>query len=156
MERSQEHQILYKIAEVSVSYKSRHKFSECPIINCTEKAYEIWLQYWNLDQIDFVEHFKVMLLNRANRVIGISDISTSGVSGTVADPKVIFVIALKANASSIILAHNHPSGNLNPSQQDINLTNRLKQAGEFLQLSVLDHMIITRYGYYSFADEGLM
>jgi DNA repair protein RadC len=96
MERSQEHQILYKIAEVTLSYKSRHKISECPIINCSEKAYEIWLQYWNLDQIDFVEHFKVMLLNRANWVIGISDISTGGVSGTVADPKVIFVIALKA------------------------------------------------------------
>ena len=119
MERSQEHQNLYKIAEVKVSYKSRHKISECPIINHSEKAYEIWLQYWNLDQIDFVEHFKVMLLNRANRVIGISDISTGGVSGTVADSKVIFVIALKANASSIILAHNYPSGNLNPSQQDI-------------------------------------
>ena len=97
-----------------------------------------------------------MLLNRANRVIGISDISSGGVAGTVADPKVIFVIALKANASSIILTHNHPSGNLNLSQQDISLTNRLKQAGEFLQIDVLDHMIITRDGYYSFADQGLM
>ena len=97
-----------------------------------------------------------MLLNRANRVIGISDISTGGVSGTVADPKVIFGIALKANASSIILAHNYPSGNLNPSQPDVSLTNRLKQAGKILQLSVLDHLIITRDGYYSFADEGLM
>ncbi len=146
----------YKIAEVKVSYKSRHKISECPIINCSEKAYEIWLQYRNPDQIDFVEHFKVMLLNRANRVIGISDISVGGVFGTVADPKVIFVIALKAKCQLIILAHNHPSGNLNPSQPDIYITNRLKQAGEFLQLSVLDHMIITRDGYYSFADQGLM
>jgi len=141
---------------VKVSYKSKYKISECPKINSSDQVYPIWLENWDTDQIEFVEQFKVMLLNRANRVIGICNISTGGVSGTVADPKVIFVTALKGNANSIILAHNHPSGNLNPSQQDISLTKRLKEAGEFLQLPVLDHMIITSNGYYSFADQGLL
>jgi len=83
-------------------------------------------------------------------------ISSGGVEGTVADPKVIFQVALKANASSIILAHNHPSGNIEPSEADIRLTRNLKQAGELLKISVLDHLILTSESYYSFADENMI
>jgi DNA repair protein RadC len=97
-----------------------------------------------------------MLLNRANKILRIFTVSTGGVAGTVADPKVIFATALKGNASSIILAHNHPSGNLKPSEADRQLTNRLTQAGKLLDISVLDHLIITAEEYFSFADEGLI
>ena len=79
-----------------------------------------------------------------------------GVAGTVADPKVIFAAALKSGASSILLAHNHPSGNLNPSQADIDLTRKIKTGWQILDIGVYDHIILTGEGFYSFADEGMM
>ncbi len=101
------------------------------------------------------EEFWIILLNRANKVIGKEQISSGGVSGTVVDAKIIFRKALEvAPASSIILCHNHPSGSLKPSQADIDITKKLKQAGETLDISVLDHLIIAENGYYSFADDG--
>ena len=103
-----------------------------------------------------MEEFSVLVLNRANRVLGYARISQGGLSGTVADPKVIFQIALKSNSCSIIIAHNHPSGNTQPSEADIQLTRKLKDAGAVLDLPVLDHLILTSEGYYSFADEGLL
>jgi len=96
----------------------------------------------------------VLLLNRANRVLGFVKISEGGVSGTVVDPKKIFQIALKANASGIILAHNHPSGNTTPSASDESITAKIVAAGKFLEISVLDHLIITSEQYFSFSDEG--
>ena len=100
------------------------------------------------------EVFKVILLNRANRVLKIDVISIGGVSGTVVDPKVIFKKALAVQASSIILAHNHPSGTLKPSQADLGITKKLVKAGESLDIKVIDHIIVAEGGYYSFADEG--
>jgi len=97
-----------------------------------------------------------MLLNRAGRVLGIIEVSSGGLSGTVADPKVVFSAALKGNASSIILAHNHPSGNLRPSQADLDLTKKIQRGGQLLDITVSDHLIITSEGFYSFTDEGLM
>lgn len=102
------------------------------------------------------EVFKIILLNRGNRVMKIEVISIGGVSGTVVDPKVIFKKALEVQASSIILSHNHPSGNLTPSQADLSVTKRLIQAGDTMDIKVLDHIIISEKGYYSFADEGKM
>jgi len=109
----------------------------------------------------FIEEFKILLLNRANRVIGCYEVSSGGTCGTVADPKVIFAVALKCCATSIILAHNHPSGNLKPSQADILLSQKLKAGGRLLEIEVLDHIILSPEinsdkPYYSFADEGLM
>lgn len=102
------------------------------------------------------EEFWVLLLNRANRVIKKQQISLGGVHGTVADPKIIFKIALEELASGIIVAHNHPSGNLTASQQDIDLTKKLKEAGKLLEIQLLDHLIIAGKNYYSFADEGIL
>lgn len=102
------------------------------------------------------EEFWILVLNRANRVLQHINISTGGVSGTVVDAKVIFKKALEHTASSIILCHNHPSGNLRPSQADIDVTNKLKSAGKTLDIAVLDHLIVTDRGYYSFADEGMI
>lgn len=108
---------------------------------------------------DFVEHheeFWIVLLNRANKVLGVSQIGKGGLAGTVADPKIIFQCALKANACSIIMAHNHPSGQLNPSQADISLTSKIKEAGKMLDLPLLDHLIMTAETFYSFQNEGLL
>jgi len=102
------------------------------------------------------EEFWLLLLNRANRVIKKHKISLGGVHGTVADPKIIFKTALEELASGIIVAHNHPSGNLTPSQQDIDLTRKLKEAGKLLEIQLLDHLIVAGKQYYSFADEGLL
>jgi DNA repair protein RadC len=102
------------------------------------------------------EEFWVVLLNRANRIIKKHQISLGGVHGTVADPKIIFKLALEELASGIIVAHNHPSGNLTASQQDIDLTKKLKEAGKLLEIQLLDHLIIAGKNYYSFADEGLL
>lgn len=100
------------------------------------------------------EEFWILLLNRSNKIISQERISMGGVSGTVVDAKIIFKKALEVLASSVVLCHNHPSGNLQPSQADLAITKKLKQAGEVLEISILDHLIITENGFYSFADEG--
>lgn len=102
------------------------------------------------------EEFWVILLNRGNRVIRKQQISQGGVAGTVADPKIIFKAALEELACGIILAHNHPSGNITASQQDIDLTKKLKEAGKLMEIQVLDHLIFAGAKYYSFADEGAL
>lgn len=102
------------------------------------------------------EEFWIVMLNRANRVLGKVQISSGGVSGTVVDAKIVFRKALEERATSIILTHNHPSGNLKPSQADIDLTQKLKKAGQNIDIQVLDHIIISAKGYFSFADEGLL
>ena len=102
------------------------------------------------------EEFWIILLNRANVVMKKESISSGGVAGTVADPKLIFKKALEQLASSIILVHNHPSGNIKPSAADISLTKKMKEAGDFLDLPILDHIIFTDNDYYSFADEGIL
>lgn len=102
------------------------------------------------------EEFWILLLNRSNCVVHREQISLGGTAGTVVDAKIVFKKAIQGQASSIILVHNHPSGSLVPSQADINITKKLKVAGETLDIAVLDHLIISEKGYYSFADEGLM
>ncbi len=103
-----------------------------------------------------MEEFWVLLLNRAHRVIKKQRVSTGGVSGTVADPKIIFKLALEELASAVIVAHNHPSGNLQASQSDLELTRKLKESGKFLEIQVLDHLIVGGNRYLSLADEGMM
>ncbi len=102
------------------------------------------------------EEFWILFLNRANRIITKEKISSGGMSGTVADPRMIFKAALDHKAVAIILCHNHPSGNNKPSQADITLTKNMAEAGKVLEISVLDHIIVTQRGFFSFADEGLI
>ncbi len=147
---------LYQIAEVELIYKTKVKASDRPKITASRDAYNVLLQCWDDNKIEFVEQFKVLFLNRANKVLGIYEVSSGGVTGTVADPKIIFVAALKANACNIVISHNHPSGNLKPSQPDEQLTQKIKQAGQCLDIKLIDHIIVTSEGYYSFADEGLL
>lgn len=147
---------MYKVAEIELIYKTRVKASQRPKVSSSKEVYQILLKSWDENKIEFVEQFKILLLNRGGRILGIYEVSSGGVSGTVADPKLIFSAALKANASSLILSHNHPSGNTRPSEADRQLTRRIKMAGELLDISVLDHIIVTTEGYCSFADEGEM
>jgi DNA repair protein RadC len=142
------------VREIKLSYSLPVKASLLPQIHSSSDAYKLLLESWDQDKIEFVEQFKIILLNRRNRVLGICQISEGGQSETVVDPKIVFSCALKANAASIILAHNHPSGNLCPSSCDDALTAKLKNAGKFLDLNIVDHVILTNEGYYSFADEG--
>ena len=100
------------------------------------------------------EEFWLLMLNKANEVVAREKLSAGGMAGTVADVKLAFKLALDARASAIIAVHNHPSGNLKPSEADISLTKKLKEAGKILDLPLLDHLIVSERGYYSFADEG--
>lgn len=146
----------FVVNEVEVSYKQSFVTEVRPKILTSKNAFEILLQSWNMNTIELRETFKILLLKRDNRVLGIFEVSTGGVSSTVVDPKLIFVTALKTNASSIILAHNHPSGNLSPSESDKVLTKKLKEGGKLLDIQVLDHLIISPCSFYSFQDEGEM
>jgi DNA repair protein RadC len=102
------------------------------------------------------EEFWVILLKRNNEVIKKELISRGGVSGTLVDTKIIFKRALEETACNLIIAHNHPSGNLKPSHEDVRLTKKIKEAGKTLDISVLDHLIVTNHGFYSFSDQGIM
>lgn len=145
----------YNLAEIQVSYKTTVKASERRRIITSKDAESIFREIWS-SGMEFQEEVYILLLNRAHQVLGWYNVSAGGVSGTVVDPKIIFSIALKGLASCIVLAHNHPSGNLTPSNEDIHLTNRLKQAGALLDIPVIDHLILSNEGYYSFTDEAMM
>ena len=145
---------LMKISEIKISYstKCQDKF----VIKSSNDAFTILKDHWNLESIELYEEFQILLLNRANGVLGIYHLSKGGVSGTIVDVKLIFSVALKCNASGIILVHNHPSGNTKPSQTDIVITSKIKKAADLLDINLFDHIILTKYSYCSFADEGLL
>ena len=143
-----------KISEISISYSSS-KQKKLKVKNSKE-SYEILLDSWDKNIVELQEEFKILLLNRSNSALGVYPMSKGGVSGTIVDAKLVFSVALKCNASSIIIAHNHPSGNLTPSEADKAITKKLKKAGEYLDIVLLDHIIITKDDFYSFSDNGLM
>lgn len=145
-----------QVSEIEVYYKRQASPQSMPKVSSSTDAEKYFRYFWPKKKMDHVEHCMVLYLNRSNRIMGWSRISLGGQSATVVDPKVVFQIALKANAASIIVAHNHPSGETNPSDLDISLTKKLSRGGKFLDLSVLDHIIISSESYYSMADEGLM
>jgi DNA repair protein RadC len=148
--------LLNNVAEVQLSYKSNVPVKQRPQIQNSGEAVQVFRKFWDEDTIELQESFMIMLMNRANRVIGIYKVSQGGLTGTVVDIRIVFVAALKAAAGSMILAHNHPSGNLKPSEADKTLTNKLRDAGKLLEIQVLDHIILSTEGFFSFADEGIM
>ena len=156
MEQTINMQVLTQVAEIELIYKSKVKASARPVIQKSKDAYDILIANWDENKIELQEQFKVLYLNRANKVLGIFDLSKGGVSGTVADPKLVLVTALKLNATGLILSHNHPSGNLQPSRQDLDLTMKIKEAAKFLDMNLTDHLIVTNEKYLSMADEGLI
>ena len=145
-----------RVAEVELIYKTEVKPSQRPKINSVKDCYELLKKLWDENTIEMQEQFKVLLLNRGNKVIGVYEASSGGLTGTVADPRLILAAAIKSLAVSIVLSHNHPSGNLKPSRADEELTQKIKVAASYHDIRVIDHIIITSEGYYSFADEGLL
>ncbi|MCL6218586.1 JAB domain-containing protein [Zunongwangia pacifica] len=143
-----------EISEINVSYSNNN--NSCLKIKSSRHSYEILRACWNDGTIELQEEFKILMLNRGSQVLGIYPLSKGGVSGTLVDAKLVFSVALKCNASAIILAHNHPSGNLKSSEADRTLTRRLKSAADFLDIKLLDHIILSKDNYLSFADEGML
>lgn len=141
-----------EIAEIKVSYTgncdSKVKVSSSKI------AYDVVLSHWNKEILEYQEEVKLLLLNRANVVLGIHELSKGGTTGCIVDIKMVLAIALKCNAHGIIVCHNHPSGNLKPSEADKSLTSKVKKACEIVDVNMLDHLIISKDGYYSFMDES--
>ena len=145
---------LLTVAEISLSYRPAVKPSDRPKIKSPKDAYELFLQHWNHDRIYLSEQFYMLLLNVRGNVLGIIELSSGGMSGTVVDLKLVFATALKACANSILIAHNHPSSDVNPSQEDINVTKRIAEAGKLLGIELADHLIISPEKFLSMAEKG--
>jgi DNA repair protein RadC len=142
------------IAEVKISYSTKVKASERRKITCSSDVASAFRIVF--PDLEHVEYCYMMLLNRKNAVLGCYQLSKGGMTGTVIDVRVALRVALKACATSIILAHNHPSGNLDFSEADRNITRQLKEAGSVMDIPLLDHIVITEESYISMADEGLL
>jgi DNA repair protein RadC len=145
------------ISEVKLIYRTNVKASERFQVKTSRDAFEIFMEAWDQDSIEHVEEFKLLLLTRSNKVLGVASISKGGLSGRVTDVRIILQYAIKANASGIIICHNHPSGNLNPSESDLAITRKVKDSAKLMDIQLLDHLIITpEAGYCSMADEGMI
>ena len=142
----------YTVGEVELSYKP--KFKNIYKVISSEDAYKYLLPTYREGTICYKEYFKVLFLNQANQVLGYTLISEGGITETSVDVRVILQAALLTNSVALVLAHNHPSGNLKPSRQDMEITKQVKNAAQLMRITVLDHLILTDAGYYSFSDEG--
>lgn len=143
----------HTIAEIKLNYVPR-KLSSKTKITHSEKAYKIFLDHWDKGTLEFQEEFKIMLLNNSNEPLGIYSLSKGGITFAPVDLKIMFGVILKSAATGFITAHNHPSGKLKPSNQDIALHKKVKEIANFHELNYLDNLIITPNGKYSFQDEG--
>lgn len=144
------------IAEVEVTYRPRISPTKLPRCDNSVALFECFWNSWDLNRLNIQEHFNVMFLNYANRALGIYPLFKGAMSSVQVDVRLIFAAALKANAAKIAIAHNHPSGDLKPSDADRNVTRRIKDLAALFDIKLLDHLIISSDRlYYSFADEGL-
>ena len=142
----------YTVGEVELSYKP--KFKNIYKVISSEDAYKYLLPTYREGTICYKEYFKVLFLNQANQVLGYTLISEGGITETSVDVRVILQAALLTNSVALVLAHNHPSGNLKPSRQDMEITKQVKNSAQLMRITVLDHLKLTDAGYYSFSDEG--
>lgn len=141
--------------EVGIVYK-RPLLDDMPLVNSSEDAYNVLRTVIDDETIDHKEYFWLLLMNNANRALGFAEIGKGDVRGVVVNTKEIFQLAINVNAAGIIVSHNHPSGTLKPSQRDKDITKKVQVIGELFSVNLLDHIIITSEGYYSFSDEGLL
>lgn len=147
---------LIKVAEITISYTPVTDWLQQPVITTSRDAHEVLTQHFNPDTIHLQEEIVVLYLNQNNRVIAAYKLSKGGITGTVADIRLILATALKVAATGLILAHNHPSGGLKPSRADIDLTHKIRDSAKLMDIKLYDHLILTgnAEAYYSFADEG--
>lgn len=142
-----------QVSEISIRYKP--KIAKRPVVKSSNDCYQVLKCWFDENTIQLQEQFVVMYLNQGNRVLGMLKLSTGGITGTVADIRLILAVALKAAACSIIISHNHPSGSLQPSKADLDITQKLKAASELMDIRLLDHLILNPDNeYLSMADEG--
>lgn len=148
---------LMSVKEVKLKYIADPTTLKRKKISSSEDAVQTLLEGYDQDTIGMQEQFIVMLLNRNNRVLGLYKASTGGITGAIVDIRLIMVTALKSLATGIIVSHNHPSFNKNPSNQDVTMTKQIKEACKILDIALLDHIIVTpHHDYYSFANEGML
>jgi DNA repair protein RadC len=140
------------VAEVKLIYETKPESRKKIKIKSSKAAYDLMQHLWDKSQIEYRETVKIILLNRANYLLGVNTIAEGGISEAVVDVRMILQAALLSNASAIMLVHNHPSGDTKPSNGDDLMTCKAKKAVEALDILLLDHLIITQYGYYSYAD----
>ncbi|PZR14740.1 MAG: DNA repair protein [Flavobacterium psychrophilum] len=145
-----------KVAEIELVYKNNIIPSKQPIIKSSKDAYRAFIETWDMNKLELQEQFRMILLDHKNGILGITTVSTGGLTNCPVDVRLIFAIALKARATAIIISHNHPSGSLMFSEPDRILTSELCKAGQLLKIPVLDHIIVTKEGYISFGDMGVM
>lgn len=141
--------------KIRIVYSKKQKVKDRVKVTSSKDVYKWFKQIWS-SQMQTREEMYVLLLDRNNQILGYHVLSSGGITSTVADLRLLYAVALKSLATSIILAHNHPSSNLNPSDSDIKLTQKVKETGQLMDITLLDHLIISPDGYYSFADEGRM
>ena len=141
-----------ELTEILISYKNKNQ--DAVKVSSSVDVYNFILNHWDDDTLDIQENVKMLLLNSSNTILGVYDVSRGGINSTVIDLRLVLSVALICLASSIILVHNHPSGNINPSEQDREFTKKIKSACKFLEIQLFEHIIITRYDYFSFADNG--
>lgn len=144
------------LPEFELILKKKNLHHDHIVVKSSDDAHKAARMIFNDGTILWTEEFILMCLDRKNEIIGVHKISSGGTSAVIVDPKVVFHLALQNTASSIIVAHNHPSGNLKASQQDIDMTKKLQRIGKDLEMPVLDHLILSDAGYISMSDEGLM
>lgn len=145
---------LTNVCEIGITYNPKMKASERPRIANAKDVYDVLHPDWQ--GLNINESFKVLLMNRRNAILGVYEVSKGGIDGTVVDLRLMFATALKSLSCAIIVAHNHPSGNLQPSKADREITDQIKDAGKLLDVPLLDHLIINEDSYFSFSDEGLI
>ena len=145
-----------RLAELKAVYRSRTRVTERKQIAEPTDVTEYLRAIWNKDTLELNEDFIVLCLNGAHQVIGWVKVSSGGMSFAQVDPRLVFSIALQTASAALIIAHNHPSGNVEPSEEDKRLTTRLKAAGELLGVRVLDHIILSKEAAFSFKENGLM
>ena len=144
----------FNVAEVALSYINSVPYNQRTKITGAKDAYRILRKLHDDNTIDYTETFKVLYLNQANHVLGYKIVSEGGITSTYSDIRTIMQGALLTNAVAMIIAHNHPSGNVTPSEKDIQITSQINKAAKLLDLQLLDHIIYTRETYFSFADDG--
>ncbi|MEA5426395.1 JAB domain-containing protein [Arcicella lustrica] len=142
------------MSEIEIIYKNKTPYHDRLKIDAPWVAYDVLHSTWDAGKIELLEQFKIMLLDHRCNCLGISEVGSGGMSGVIIDTKIVFATALQAKANRLILAHNHPSGVLEPSDADILMTRRMVKAGQILDLPVVDHLIVTPHGYYSFSENG--
>jgi len=147
----------HKVNEIQISYREKLRTLKSPSITNSKEVAQLLFNNWDADTIGLHETFMIVLLNRSNKVKGIYPLSHGGITGTLVDMRILFAIVLETLSVGIVLAHNHPSGQLLASEMDKQLTQKIQRAAQLFDVKVLDHIILAPEGtYYSFADNGLM